>query len=98
MMKTLQRLMFKVLPDCREAEQLQSRRLDEKLSLYRRGMLWMHCAMCSCCRRFGIQIGEINELCQELPEHTDDLVAEHSMPKESKDRVRKRLGEETRGE
>lgn len=96
MMKLMQRLMFMVIPNCREAEQLQSRKLDEKLSLVRRAGLWMHCVICSCCRRFGIQLKFLSDLCKEVPEHCDDLAEAHPMPEDAKERVRERIVEETK--
>ena len=96
MMKRLQRMMFRVLPDCREAEQLQSRRLDERLSLGNRALLWMHCLICSCCRRFGFQLELVHDFCEKLPEHGEELAEETPMPEEAKERVRDRIAEETR--
>ena len=95
MIETLQRLVFRVLPDCREAERLQSRRLDEDLALSIRSRLWIHCLMCSCCRRFGNQITFIRRLCREMPEHGDDLARKHALPPEAKERIRIELEKTT---
>lgn len=90
-MKLMQRLMFLILPNCREAEVLLSRKLDEKLSPFRRLLLWMHCLMCSWCRHFGIQLEAVRDFCREIPEHTEDLAEAHPMPEEAKERVRRKL-------
>jgi hypothetical protein len=91
-MKMLERMMFWVIPNCRETQKLQSRNLDVKLSLWKRGVLWMHCVMCGWCRRYGKQINFLNRICSELPE-CGDFEEEEKMPKEARERVEKCLCE-----
>jgi hypothetical protein len=91
-MKYVERLMFLVIPSCREAQKLQSRKLDEELSLWKRCSLWMHCAMCGWCRRYGKQTRFLNRLCSELPE-CGDFGKEEPIPDGVKARIAKSLSD-----
>ena len=55
----------------------------------------MHCAMCSCCRRFGIQLRFISRLCQSMPEHCESLEKEFPLPDDARERLRRKIAEET---
>ncbi len=92
-MKFLERLMFLVIPSCRETQKLQSRRLDEKLPLVKRCSLWVHCVMCGWCRRYGKQIKFLNKVCSDLPE-CGDFEKEEAMSSEARERIEKCLCEE----
>ena len=93
-MKKLQslmdRMMFKVMPSCKEAMELQSEAIDHKLPIHKRALLWMHCAMCGFCRRYGKQIRWLSQKLKALP-HAFDFGREKPMPPEMKDRVRSKI-------
>ena len=92
-MKFVERLMFLIIPSCKETQKLQSRKLDEQLSLWKRGALWMHCIMCGWCRRYGKQIKFLNRVCSDLPE-CGDFEKEEAMPDETRGRIEESLQEE----
>ena len=50
------------MPTCREATELASREMDERLSLLDRVGLKMHLAICKNCRRFTVQLEEMRRL------------------------------------
>lgn len=92
-MKFVERMMFKVIPSCRETQKLQSQKLDEKLSLWKRSSLWMHCVMCGWCRRYGKQIKFLNRVCSALPE-CGDFEKDEPMPDDTRERIEKCLCDE----
>lgn len=50
------------MPTCREATELASREMDERLHLLDRLGLKMHLAICRNCRRFAVQLEEMRRL------------------------------------
>jgi len=50
------------MPTCREATELASREMDERLSLIDHLGLKMHLAICRNCRRFTVQLEEMRRL------------------------------------
>ena len=44
---------------CKRATELLSQKMDQKLSLWQRFVLRFHLLMCSACRRFGVQMGDL---------------------------------------
>lgn len=89
-MKLIERMVFLVIPSCRETQELQSRGLDEKQSLWRRCSLWMHCMMCGWCRRYGKQIKFISRMCADLPE-CGDFEKEAPLPDGARERIKLRM-------
>jgi hypothetical protein len=50
---------MKWMPTCRDATELASRAMDERLPLSRRMALRMHLAICENCARFNLQLQEM---------------------------------------
>ena len=92
-MKWMHRMMFRLMPDCRQTERLQSRSLDESLGLRDRLGVFSHVLVCTCCRRFGRQIAAIRRWCEELPEKGG--FDSTPMPEECRERLAQRLREAT---
>jgi len=53
---------MKWMPTCRDATELASRAMDERLSLSNRMALRMHLAICENCTRFNQQLQEMRRL------------------------------------
>ncbi|MFK5920963.1 MAG: hypothetical protein QM496_02195 [Verrucomicrobiota bacterium] len=95
-MKLIERLMFLVIPSCRETQKLQSKTLDEKLPWLTRCSLWMHCVMCGWCRRYGKQLKFLSRACGDLPE-CGDFEKDEALPEEAKERIARCLCEAEAG-
>jgi len=97
MMKKMQalmdRLMFKIVPTCRETMKLHSEALDHRLPPMKRIRLWMHCTMCAFCRRYGQQIGWLHRILKQTPA-ASCFSAQDPMSPEMKNRVRIRIQNE----
>ena len=82
----MDRIMFKVLPSCKEAMHLHSCAQDERLPLRKRFLLWMHCIMCRFCARYGKQLRLLRKWTKQLPEKYDySKVAK--LPDDAKERI-----------
>ncbi len=89
----MDRLMFRVIPSCRRAMELQSRSMDERLPVRQRVALAMHCALCRFCRRYGRQLRWIRK---KLREFSSSAEGDQWTPMESgmRERLRRRIREE----
>ena len=90
MKETMQRMMFKVIPNCREAMELQSRALDENLGFGKRLLLKMHLFICRICRRYGKQLECVRDITRESTEKAQ-FEQTQPMPEEVKARIRENL-------
>ena len=90
MKETMQRIMFKVIPNCREAMELQSRALDEKLGFGKRLLLKMHLFICKICRRYGKQLECVRDITRESTEKAQFERAQ-PMPEEVRARILENL-------
>ena len=90
MKETMQRIMFKVIPSCREAMELQSRALDEHLGLGKRMLLRVHVMMCKICRRYGNQLELVSEITKEAPDKAS-FEKSQPMPEEVRARIKESL-------
>lgn len=57
--------MTKWVPTCREASELASRAMDQRLPLVERVGLRLHLAICRNCRRFAVQLQQMRRLFRE---------------------------------
>ena len=90
MKEAMHKMMFKVIPSCRKAMELQSRALDGELGIGQRMLLRIHVMMCTICRRYARQLGYLKEIAREIPEK-GAFAQDGSMPTEVKDRIREKL-------
>jgi len=63
---------MKWMPTCREATELASRAMDERLPLSSRMALRLHLAICKNCARFNQQLQEMRRLFREETAVDDD--------------------------
>ena len=63
---------MKWMPTCREATELASRSMDERLPLSSRMALRLHLAICKNCARFNQQLQEMRRLFREETAAADD--------------------------
>jgi len=63
---------MKWMPPCREASELASRAMDERLPLSSRMALRLHLAICKNCARFNQQLQEMRRLFREETAVDDD--------------------------
>ena len=92
MFEFLNRGIREISPSCREAARLQSRALDEKLSIRQRLGLRIHLLLCRWCRRYGKQIQFLRGAAREHP----DSIAE-PLPQKLSDQARERIKRKLRG-
>ena len=90
MKKAMHKVMFKVIPSCKEAMELQSRAVDGELGVGKRMLVAIHVMMCRVCRRYGKQVSHVSEFASELPERAP-MGELHPMPPEVKERIRKSI-------
>ena len=60
------------MPTCRDATELASRAMDERLPLSNRMALRLHLAICANCARFNLQLQEMRRLFRAAPAAGDD--------------------------
>ncbi len=82
--------MNKMIPNCRQTQELHSRGLDEKLPWLQRLAVRIHCLLCTCCSRYGKQLKFMSRLCDQLPEY-GDFGKKNPMPEESRQRIAQAL-------
>ncbi|MBW8370060.1 MAG: zf-HC2 domain-containing protein [Thiobacillus sp.] len=63
---------MKWIPTCRDATELASRAMDERLPLTNRMALRLHLAICENCTRFNQQLQEMRRLFREETGANDD--------------------------
>ncbi len=56
--------------NCKQATRLMSEAMERPLTFQEKASLSLHRGMCSGCRNFGKQMGEIRNLCQEYAHET----------------------------
>lgn len=76
------------MPTCRQATELASRGMDERLSLLDRLGLKVHLAMCRNCRRFADQLEEMRRLFRLETGADDDA---DGLPDEARRRIEAEL-------
>ena len=91
-MDRLHRILFRLIPSCREAMELQSRALDGELGPRKRMLLRVHLMMCKVCRRYGKQIGFVSRCAKEIPER-GTFEKTPPLPEECRARIRAKLAE-----
>ena len=83
----IDRVMFKVMPSCKDAMELHSRAIDEGLPLHRRFLLKMHCQMCCYCERYGEQLRWLHQKLRQFPSQLD-FSKVRTMPEDMRERIR----------
>ncbi len=94
LVRKLDRMMFRVIPSCKEAMEMHSRALDDGLPWPRRFLLEAHCMMCDYCQRYGEQLRWMQAKMREMPSRMDFSKVK-AMPGEMRQRIAKRLSEQT---
>lgn len=79
---------MKWMATCRDATELASRALDERLPLSSRMALSMHLAICKNCARFNRQLQEMRRLFREETAADDDAAG---LPDEARQRIEAEL-------
>ena len=88
--KHMDRIMFRVMPSCRHAMELQSQALDEKLPFGKRFWLFMHLTMCRYCQRYAEQIRWLHAKIHQLSERMD-FERYREMPEAMRERLETRV-------
>lgn len=79
---------------CKEATQLASKGLDEKLTVRERFSLWLHLAMCRLCRHYVRNILKLHRLMQKAGQAGKELLPESvRLSGNSRERIEKKLRE-----
>ena len=76
---------------CKEAAELISRSLDEKLPIWRRLSLWLHVTLCRFCRRYRRDLHQIHRAVGSAPDGELPADSGHHLSDEARDRIRQRL-------
>jgi mitochondrial fission protein ELM1 len=79
---------MKWMATCRDATELASRAMDERLPLSSRMALRMHLAICKNCARFNRQLQEMRRLFREETAADDDAAG---LPYEARQRIASEL-------
>jgi predicted anti-sigma-YlaC factor YlaD len=79
---------MKWMATCRDATELASRALDERLPLSSRMALRMHLTICKNCARFNRQLQEMRRLFREETAADDDAAG---LPDEARQRIEAEL-------
>jgi hypothetical protein len=79
---------MKWMATCRDATELASRAMDERLPLSSRMALRMHLAICKNCARFNRQLQEMRRLFREETAADDDAAG---LPYEARQRIEAEL-------
>jgi hypothetical protein len=79
---------MKWMATCRDATELASRAMDERLPLSSRMVLRMHLAICKNCARFNRQLQEMRRLFREETAADDDAAG---LPYEARQRIASEL-------
>lgn len=78
---------------CKQASQLVSRALDEKLSMRERFALKLHLLICKYCSRFSQQLNTLNVAISSIGKTIEDD-ASITLPSETKNRIAQSLESE----
>lgn len=77
---------------CKEATQLASRGLDEKLTVRERVSLWLHLAMCRLCRHYVRNIKKLHAVMQKAGAAGQVLLPDSvRLSRKSRERIEKKL-------